>query len=90
VVAGIFGAGNGATTTLALADLAANAQSGRMGSTMGTAELGRELGDAGGPLLVGAVAAATSVAVGLGALGQVAALSAAFVGIAFPRKGQTR
>ncbi|MGH3575430.1 MAG: hypothetical protein ACRDUW_27030 [Pseudonocardiaceae bacterium] len=30
----------------------------RLGQTMGAAEVGRELGDAGGPLLVGAVAAA--------------------------------
>ncbi|MNW64718.1 hypothetical protein D3C74_430230 [compost metagenome] len=32
---------------------------------MGSAELGRELGDAGGPLLVGAIAAAISLSAGL-------------------------
>ncbi|CAN5352142.1 N/A [soil metagenome] len=90
VAAGILGAGIGATTTLAFAELAANTPSERMGRTMGTAELGRELGDAGGPLLVGAVAAAASVAVGLGALALVTAMAAAFVGIAYPRQGQTR
>ncbi|WP_395729262.1 hypothetical protein [Nakamurella sp.] len=35
---------------------------------MGTAEVGRELGDAGGPLLVGAVAAALTLSWGLAAL----------------------
>ena len=39
-----------------------------MGRTMGSAELGRELGDAGGPLLVGAVATAASLPLGLGLL----------------------
>jgi len=33
---------------------------------MGAAELGRELGDAGGPLLVGAVATAATLALGTG------------------------
>jgi MFS family permease len=46
----------GTVTPLAFAHLAANAPDERMGRTMGNAELGRELGDAGGPLLVGAVA----------------------------------
>ena len=32
---------------------------------MGTAELGREIGDAGGPLIVGGIAAALSLAAGL-------------------------
>jgi hypothetical protein len=35
---------------------------------MGAAEIGRELGDAGGPLLVGAVAAAVSLGGGIAAL----------------------
>jgi hypothetical protein len=39
-----------------------------MGRTMGSAELGRELGDAGGPLLVGGVATLTALPLGLGAL----------------------
>ena len=41
---------------------------------MGAAEIGRELGDAGGPLLVGALAAAATLAVGF--LGLAAALGA--------------
>jgi len=35
---------------------------------MGAAEVGRELGDAGGPLLVGVVAAALTLSSGLAAL----------------------
>lgn len=48
----------GTVTPLAFAHLAAATPEERMGRTMGNAELGRELGDAGGPLLVGAVATA--------------------------------
>jgi hypothetical protein len=40
----------------------------RLGQTMGAAEVGRELGDAGGPLLVGATAAALTINWGLAAL----------------------
>jgi hypothetical protein len=40
---------------------------------MGTAELGRELGDAGGPLLVAAIATATALAYGYAALAAVLA-----------------
>jgi hypothetical protein len=53
---------------------------------MGAAEVGRELGDAGGPLLVGAVAAAASLPLGLGSL---AALLAAAAAVA-ARKGTTQ
>ena len=35
---------------------------------MGSAELGRELGDAGGPLLVGGIATVSALPFGLGAL----------------------
>jgi len=54
----------------------------RLGRTMGTAELGRELGDAGGPLLVGAIATAAGLPVGLGALGAVSVVVAAVTGVA--------
>ena len=40
---------------------------------MGTAELGRELGDAGGPLIVGAIATAAALATGYGALALILA-----------------
>lgn len=39
-----------------------------MGRTMGSAELGRELGDAGGPLLVAGVATVSTLTTGYGAL----------------------
>lgn len=39
-----------------------------MGQTMGAAELGRELGDAGGPLLVAAAATAVTLTAGYAVL----------------------
>jgi hypothetical protein len=47
---------------------------------MGSAEVGRELGDAGGPLLVGAIATAATAAGGLLGLAAVLAATAAAVG----------
>jgi DHA1 family tetracycline resistance protein-like MFS transporter len=61
----VIGAGTGMATPLGFASLAAATPVERLGQTMGSAEVGREIGDAGGPLLVGAVAAATSTSVGL-------------------------
>lgn len=63
-----IGVGVGAATPLAFAHLADTTPPERMGRTMGSAELGRELGDAGGPLLVGGVATLTALPLGLGAL----------------------
>jgi DHA1 family tetracycline resistance protein-like MFS transporter len=60
-----IGAGTGIVTPLGFAALAAAAPPGRLGQTMGAAEVGRELGDAGGPLLVGAIAAPAGLPVGL-------------------------
>ena len=60
-----IGAGTGIVTPLGFATLAAAAPTGRLGQTMGAAEVGRELGDAGGPLLVGAIATPAGLAVGL-------------------------
>lgn len=76
IVAAVFGAGIGITTPLGFAHLAATTPPERMGRTMGAAEMGRELGDAGGPLLVGGIAAAASLAVGLGVLAIVLAAMA--------------
>jgi MFS family permease len=73
------GAGVGAVTPLAFAALAASSPPERLGQTLGAAEVGRELGDAGGPLLVGALAAAASLPLGLGALGALLAAAAAVV-----------
>ena len=82
------GAGVGAVTPLAFAALAAAAPPERLGQTMGAAEVGRELGDAGGPLLVGALAAAASLSVGLGGL--AAALAAIGVGVAATAASRAR
>ncbi|OMH31253.1 MFS transporter [Tersicoccus sp. Bi-70] len=76
LAAALIGAGIAVTTPIAFAHLADAAPPERMGRTMGTAELGRELGDAGGPLLVGAVAAAAGIGWGLGALAVVVGLTA--------------
>ncbi|MEU7816854.1 MFS transporter, partial [Pseudonocardia sp. NPDC049154] len=70
----VIGLGVGIATPVAFASLAASSPPERLGQTMGSAEVGRELGDAGGPLLVGVVAAAASVAAGLGALAAVLAV----------------
>ncbi|MFE4079942.1 MFS transporter [Paenarthrobacter sp. YIM B13468] len=63
-----IGLGIGIATPLAFAHLADATPAERLGRTMGSAELGRELGDAGGPLLVGGVAVAAGLPWGLGAL----------------------
>ncbi|KQY23669.1 MFS transporter [Cellulomonas sp. Root485] len=78
----LIGLGIGVATPLAFAHLAATTPPQRMGRTMGTAELGREIGDAGGPLLVGAVAVAASLPVALGVLAAVTAGTAAVSGTA--------
>src|SRR6476620_9512337 len=64
----LIGAVTGLITPLGFAALAATTSPARLGQTMGTAELGRELGDAGGPLLVAAVATAVTLAAGYAAL----------------------
>ncbi|HEU4666766.1 MAG TPA: MFS transporter [Arthrobacter sp.] len=68
VAAAAIGTGVGVATPLGFAHLADATPPERMGRTMGSAELGRELGDAGGPLLVGGVATLTALPFGLGAL----------------------
>jgi DHA1 family tetracycline resistance protein-like MFS transporter len=68
VAAVMVGAGTAVATPLAFAHLAATAPPERLGQTMGAAEIGRELGDAGGPLLVGAMAVAVSLGGGLATL----------------------
>jgi len=70
-----IGVGTALITPLGFAALAASAPEGRLGQTMGAAEVGRELGDAGGPLLVGVIAAA-SLTGGLAALAALLALGA--------------
>ena len=80
----LIGVGTGLITPLAFAALAAASPPERLGQTMGAAEIGRELGDAGGPLLVGGIAAAATLAVGFLGLAGVSALSAAAVAATRP------
>jgi MFS family permease len=69
----LIGIGTGLITPLGFAALAASTPQARLGQTMGTAELGRELGDAGGPLLVAGVASAAALSYGYAALAIVLA-----------------
>ena len=73
LAAAIIGLGIGVVTPLGFAHLAATTPPERLGRTMGSAELGREVGDAGGPLLVGGIAATFGVGLGLGALAIIVA-----------------
>jgi MFS transporter, DHA1 family, tetracycline resistance protein len=75
VAAVAIGVGAGLVTPLGFAALAAHAPPGRTGQTMGAAEVGRELGDAGGPLLVAAIA--NPFGLGAGLLGLTGLLTAA-------------
>ncbi|GHF45376.1 MFS transporter [Streptomyces griseosporeus] len=74
LAAALTGAGTGLITPLGFAALAAGTPPERLGQTMGAAELGRELGDAGGPLLVAGVASAATLAYGYAALAVLLAL----------------
>ncbi|QDG62623.1 MFS transporter [Pseudarthrobacter sp. NIBRBAC000502771] len=76
LAAALIGCGIGVATPLGFAHLADTTPPERMGRTMGSAELGRELGDAGGPLLVGAIATASALPFGLGALALLVAAAA--------------
>ncbi len=72
----LVGAGTGLITPLGFAALAAAAPPERLGQTMGSAELGRELGDAGGPLLVAGVASLTALDGGFATLSVLIAAGA--------------
>ncbi|MEU6883109.1 hypothetical protein [Streptomyces sp. NPDC046712] len=60
--------GTGLITPLGIAALAASTPEKRLGQSMGSAELGRELGDAGGPMLVAAVATLSTLTYGYATL----------------------
>ncbi len=64
----LIGIGTGLITPLGFAALAASTPQARLGQTMGAAELGRELGDAGGPLLVASAATVATLAHGYAVL----------------------
>ncbi|MFC9848929.1 MFS transporter [Streptomyces sp. NPDC060223] len=68
LAAALIGVGTGLITPLGFAALASRTPQERLGQTMGAAELGRELGDAGGPLLVAGVATVATLTYGYGAL----------------------
>ncbi|MFF2206224.1 hypothetical protein [Streptomyces sp. NPDC058145] len=68
------GTGTGLITPLGFAALAPDTPAERLGQTMGSAELGRELGDAGGPLVVAAVASAATLTYGYGVLAALLAV----------------
>ncbi len=74
-----IGVGTGVITPIGFASLAASTPENRIGQTMGAAELGRELGDAGGPLLVAAAAATAPLAAGYAALATLTALASTTV-----------
>lgn len=79
VAAVAIGAGVGLATPLGFAHLAASTPRERLGQTMGAAEVGRELGDAGGPLLVGAIAATVTLGAGFVGLAVLLAIAGAAV-----------
>ena len=80
----LIGIGVAVATPLGFAALAAAAPPDRMGRTMGAGEVGRELGDAGGPVLVGALGP-----IGLGAgLGALAAVLVVCAGASSGRLGR--
>ena len=84
-VALFLGVGIGITTTLGFTQLAATTPADRMGRTMGTAELGREIGDAGGPLVIGAVAVGAGLSAGLVVFAVIAAASGAIIAALAPK-----
>ncbi|MGW5052626.1 MFS transporter [Actinokineospora sp. NPDC004072] len=86
--AALIGVGTGLVTPLGFAALAASTPEERMGQTMGSAELGRELGDAGGPLLVAGVATATTLTAGYAVLAVLLAIGPLLA--LRPRPGQVR
>ncbi|UQU62457.1 MFS transporter [Couchioplanes caeruleus] len=86
----LIGAGTGLVTPLGFAALAAGTPPERLGQTMGAAELGRELGDAGGPLLVAGVASLAALALGFAALAIPVAAGAALVLTRAPTAGRTQ
>ena len=88
--AALIGAGTGLATPLAFAHLAGRTPPERLGQTMGAAEIGRELGDAGGPLLVGAIAAALTLSWGLATLAGTVAFIAVLAARLSPHRRTPR
>ncbi len=81
----LIGAGIAVVTPIGFTRLAATAPADRLGRTMGAGEVGRKLGDAGGPLLVGAFGP-----IGLGAGLAALATCAVLTSPAFGRRRASR
>ncbi|MFB1294596.1 MFS transporter [Mycobacterium sp. pW049] len=71
----VMGVGCGLITPLAFTMLARSTPEERLGQTMGAAEIGRECGDAAGPLAVASIAAVTSVPFGFAGLAVIVSLA---------------
>lgn len=71
----IIGTGCGVITPLAFTMLARSAPQEHLGQTMGAAEIGRECGDAAGPLVVAAIAASATLPLGYLGLAAIIATS---------------
>ena len=77
----VIGLGCGLITPLAFTMLARSTPEERLGQTMGAAEVGRECGDAAGPLAVGSIAAVSSGSFGFLGLAAAVAASGAVLGV---------
>lgn len=73
----LIGVAVGVATPLAYSHLAATTPAERLGRTMGNAELGREVGDAGGPLLIGIIGTLAGLPLALGTLALLIATAGA-------------
>ncbi|NUS22996.1 MAG: MFS transporter, partial [Streptomyces sp.] len=81
LAAALVGAGTGLITPLGFASLASSTSPERLGQTMGAAELGRELGDVGGPLLVAGVAVVATLTYGYAVLAMLLAALGLALGV---------
>jgi MFS family permease len=90
LAAALIGVGTGLITPLGFAALASSTSQERLGQTMGAAELGRELGDAGGPLLVAGVATVATLTYGYGVLAVLLALGPVVGVLLRSRSGDAR
>jgi MFS family permease len=81
-----IGIGAGMVTPLGFAALASTTPNERMGETMGSAEVGRELGDVGGPILVAVIATTATLSTGL--IGLALALAATAVTVTVMRQSR--
>ena len=89
VAAVLVGTGVALLTPVAFSHLASTTPEARLGRTMGSAELGREAGDAAGPLIVGGVGAAANLPAGFGVFALIAALVAFSAATGLRQKGDT-